>query len=864
MADQKFKSKVKLQGGVALPAESISRALSIDANGEIKSSTTTDTELGYLSGVTSSVQTQVGDAQADATQALNDIAELNGVLSDTNEPTGFLNRVDSDILFADGSRTFTIEPSVTSFDIYVKGAKYVKSAAETLVIPNASGNHYIYYNAAGVLESTTVFSSAIIEQFAFVAIVYWNTSTSSHTYFADERHGITMDGVTHAYLHTVFGARYLSGLALLGFSVDGTGDVNSNAQFTADSGSIRDEDILHQSLAQAQIPVLYRDGLLWKKKAADAYPVIYSGTAGYTGASGRLPFNEFTGGAWQLTEVPSLDFVLVHFFATNDIDNPIVAVQGTASYATSSAARTNANLEISTLSGMPFAEFVPMGSVIFQTATGYTNATKSRVRSTDTGAEYVDFRGTQLYTPAGEASSHGLLSGLSADDHLQYHTDARGDIRYYTKSQVDSTVSGLQSDINSRIPNAQKGAANGVATLDASSLIPVNQIPPAALERLVIVADQTARFALTTATVQNGDTVLQTDTSLMYFVKDDTNLGNAGGYAIYSAGAASSVAWSGITGIPAPVSSLSGTNTGDQTITLTGDVTGSGTGSFATTLANTAVTPTGYGSVTQVGTFTVDSKGRLTAASNTSIAIPASQVTDFDEAAQDAVGTILADTASIDFSYLDGTPSISATVLPAGVDHDSLLNYAANDHVDHSTVSISTAANSGLAGGGDITATRSLSVDITGTTALAATPDNADELLVWDVSTSARKKVTVAELLAGVAAGSAGDIEETSFAVANSQAVAANVTGLAFSNSVVRSFKALVSVQIDATLDLWETVELIGINKAGVFDMAQSGIGDDTGVVLTITSGGQIQYTSATYSGFVSGAIKFRAITTSV
>lgn len=35
---------------------------------------------------------------------------------------------------------------------------------------------------------------------------------------------------------------------------------------------------------------------------------------------------------------------------------------------------------------------------------------------------------------------------------------------------------------------------------------------------------------------------------------------------------------------------LSGTNTGDQTITLTGDVTGAGTGSFAATIANNAVT----------------------------------------------------------------------------------------------------------------------------------------------------------------------------------------------------------------------------------------------------------------------------------
>jgi hypothetical protein len=37
-------------------------------------------------------------------------------------------------------------------------------------------------------------------------------------------------------------------------------------------------------------------------------------------------------------------------------------------------------------------------------------------------------------------------------------------------------------------------------------------------------------------------------------------------------------------------SSLGGSNTGDQTITLTGDVTGSGTGSFATTIADDAVT----------------------------------------------------------------------------------------------------------------------------------------------------------------------------------------------------------------------------------------------------------------------------------
>jgi hypothetical protein len=156
----------------------------------------------------------------------------------------------------------------------------------------------------------------------------------------------------------------------------------------------------------------------------------------------------------------------------------------------------------------------------------------------------------------------------------------------------------LTGSASLNVLTSAKGAANGVASLDANALVPVNQLPAAALERLVVVADQTTRFALTTTTVQNGDSVLQTDTNTMYMVKDDTNLSNSSGYQVYSAGTA--VNFSG---------SLAGDVTGIQGTTVVSYVGGATAAAVATVVSNTSGVNTGDQSISLANTLYVSKNG---------------------------------------------------------------------------------------------------------------------------------------------------------------------------------------------------------------------------------------------------------------
>ena len=178
---------------------------------------------------------------------------------------------------------------------------------------------------------------------------------------------------------------------------------------------------------------------------------------------------------------------------------------------------------------------------------------------------------------------------------------------------LDGVTSAIQTQLNGKAASSHEHAATDITsgTLDAaripnldaakitSGTISIERLPAGALERLVVVADQTARFALTTSDVQLGDTVKQTDTGVMYYVKDVSHLDSAAGYEEYSAGTATSVPWSGVTNTP---TTLSGYDIGDASIS-----------NGVITLGSSTITPLTAGSSLDAskltGTASVDTTG---------------------------------------------------------------------------------------------------------------------------------------------------------------------------------------------------------------------------------------------------------------
>ena len=181
------------------------------------------------------------------------------------------------------------------------------------------------------------------------------------------------------------------------------------------------------------------------------------------------------------------------------------------------------------------------------------------VRVTEDGAVEIvpaagqpaTYRGGELHTSAtayGKAETDATIAAMVTAGQAAGAAKLTMPRTIALSGGVTGTATAFDGTANIAIPVTAIDAAKIVGT------IPLGSMPAAALERLAVVSSQTARYALTTATVQVGDVVKETDTGKMFYLKDETNIGNSAGWEEYSVGTAAlanSVPWTGVTGRPA-------------------------------------------------------------------------------------------------------------------------------------------------------------------------------------------------------------------------------------------------------------------------------------------------------------------------
>jgi hypothetical protein len=101
------------------------------------------------------------------------------------------------------------------------------------------------------------------------------------------------------------------------------------------------------------------------------------------------------------------------------------------------------------IGAQPVGDYATNTALAGKANTSHTHAVADiTITGTPDGSKFLRDDGTWAAPTQTGVSDHGLLTGLTDDDHTQYHNDTRGDARYYTKSVVDTAMGGKADTVH--------------------------------------------------------------------------------------------------------------------------------------------------------------------------------------------------------------------------------------------------------------------------------------------------------------------------------------------------------------------------------------------------------------------------------
>lgn len=307
-----------------------------------------------------------------------------------------------------GTYTVTIPAGAC---IWYRGVKYLVGGLSVQLHGGSptTGGHYVYFTrnestgAISLVETDTAFS---ITTDVPVCIVYVNLTRKdgASSFSLDERHNCFRNLDWHRFSHWAIRTRLRQdgGFSVAGYALNS--DTLADKQPVTASGWLMDEDIQHNIAAITK--GIYTSAYLWGSGTAFSWTFNNVTPATINPSTDVAQYNQYTGSAWVLTDIPNGYYANIYEYVTM-ADDPTVAhgwIVGQGAYATQSEAETEAFLHISK-GDLSFIEGQPLRKFIIKVSNAWATPGKFRIMAVQ------DLVVSVLGTGSPVVPAHNLLSG---------------------------------------------------------------------------------------------------------------------------------------------------------------------------------------------------------------------------------------------------------------------------------------------------------------------------------------------------------------------------------------------------------------------------------------------------------------------
>lgn len=700
--------------------------------------------------------------------------------------------------FDDGNMRLTVTDGGSAF-YYINGTKYTLGGNKSVTIDGTEGEWYFYFSGSTLTASQTPWVISDDDK-ALVAYTYWDATNSKSLLLGYELHGYVMDAATHHMMHHTGGAQWEDGLEVtevaseqVNVSAGSLHDEDLKVAVTDDAGS----GVFDQTLSPAEIPILYRSGASnWrsyitsdKTNAADV---------GYVDGSNDLHYNKLNG-TWASTAVSGVGkYVAYWIVALNCQDHPVMAIMGQREDNTQSDAEANNVFSGLVLTSAPYEEMIVLARVILKSTAGApyyeidsildlraTNSTGTVIApvvadhggliglTDDDHTQYSLVDGTRAFTgPVGgvaPVSDADLVTKEYVDQTITfvfdfYMNDTASDIGgiYYKMLELPTgeaastfTTPGLGAGNDQALVNFATDAdipgtvvwKGGHYVAHIHTAITAGTKPTKIYWTLVRRETDTTETVIGTSDITDYLTATADPYYISLHLTDDVDV-NVDDRLVVKFYANVEA-----TGSDVDVTLYA---EGDHASRLTVPVT-------TEIISNLYLRRDGSNSIT--GNVSVDA---LVTIDGRDLSVDGTKLDGIEPLADvtDATNVAAAGAAMSGGAFHDGfsdfvaaehvsLPNTIANVLSdhdlaahttlglfdqhSDVDHDQTTNFVANEHIDHTGVTLT--AGSGLTGGGDISTNRTFDLDIN--SLAVATIAAGDFVPFWDITaTATNKKIT--------------------------------------------------------------------------------------------------------------------------